>query len=82
MPRLMLGMRRINPSRVFFEFWDSEPGEGPDAGDGMTRWLTGDVIVLNYAPLYSPAPSNILVARLRREFTHGEVIGQFEVRWR
>ena len=81
-PELYFLMRRINPSRGFFEFWDSEPAEGPDAGDGMARWVTGDVIVLNYAPLYSPAPSNTLVARLRREFTQGEVIGQFEVRWR
>lgn len=70
-----------NPSGTIFEFISAGP-VGLDQTDGAGAWSTGTVVVLNHAPQFSPAPSDMLSAKLRREFPHGEDIGRFEVRWR
>ena len=69
-----------NPSGASFDFFT---GNGADPSDNeMAAWSKGEVIVLNHRPSFSPAPSDELLARLRREFAHGEEIGRFEIRWR
>jgi hypothetical protein len=70
-----------NPSGRLFEFFSNDstdPGRNADLG----VWLGGDVVVLNHRPSFSPAPSDALAERLRREFPYGEDIDRFEIRWR
>ncbi len=70
----------VNPSGALFDFFSEDAGRSGDGG--TAAWSKGNVIVLNHAPHFSPAPSERLTADLRREFPFGEVIGPFEVRWR
>ena len=63
----------VNPSGTLFDFFSA---------DEAAAWSKGRVIVLNYAPHFSPRPSEALVEKLRLEFPYGEQVGHFEVRWR
>jgi hypothetical protein len=69
-----------NPSGASFDFFSQNAAARHE--DEMATWSKGDVIVLNHWPSFSPAPSAELLAGLRREFSHGEEIGRFELRWR
>lgn len=64
-----------NPSGALFEFFSEAQPDDP------SRWLKGDVIIINHQPEFSPPPSAALVQTLRREFVYGEEIGRFEIRW-
>jgi hypothetical protein len=52
------------------------------ANDDADSWLKAQVIVVNHVVGPSGAPSIKLVTALRRAFSHGERLGQFEIRWR
>lgn len=71
----------VSPSGTLFDFLSENPAAHHE-DDNIADWARGDVIVVNHAPHFSPAPSDRLTASLRREFPYGEQIGHFEVRWR
>jgi hypothetical protein len=74
----------VSPSGILFDFFSRDGGRqsGAREEDEIAAWSKGEVIVLNHQPDFSPLPSEQVLARLRREFTGGEIIGPFEVRWR
>src|SRR5262249_49792949 len=69
----------VNPSGALFDFFGNA---GQLMDEDVSRWLKGDVIIVNHAPHFTPKPSEALLGALRREFTHGEDVGRFEIRWR
>ena len=79
-PQVYFLAGRTSPSGALFDFFSADAAG--DNGGNLVTWQNGDVIVLNHAPHFSPAPPEPVVARLRRTFQFGEQIGSFEVRWR
>jgi hypothetical protein len=73
----LLGL--FNPSGELFDFFS---GAAIEEHEQVETWSKADVIVVNHAPQFSPAPSEQLLTFLHREFTFGQQIGHFEVRWR
>jgi Dolichyl-phosphate-mannose-protein mannosyltransferase len=45
-------------------------------------WLRAEVVVVNHKPLFAKAPSQAVMTAVRREFSLGERLGPFEIRWR
>jgi hypothetical protein len=75
---------RVSPSGTLFDFFSRDDARqaATREQDEIAAWSKGDVIVVNHEPDFSPSPSEAVLALLRREFTEGEMIGPFEVRWR
>jgi hypothetical protein len=65
-----------NPSGRLYDTFSNS------ANDDATPWLKAQVIVVNHVIGPSGAPSTQLITALRRAFSHGERLGQFEIRWR
>jgi dolichyl-phosphate-mannose-protein mannosyltransferase len=65
-----------NSSGRLYDFLSGNVSDDADA------WVKAEVVVVNHAPPFSPAPSQGVLTVLRREFAHGEQHGSFEIRWR
>jgi hypothetical protein len=65
-----------NPSGRLYDVLSNNVSD--DAGP----WLKGSVVVINHQPAFAANPSQVVVTTLRREFSHGERFGPFEIRWR
>jgi Dolichyl-phosphate-mannose-protein mannosyltransferase len=74
----------VSPSGTLFDFFSGDGAQqsGSRDEDEIAVWSKGEVIVVNHQPDFSPVPSAQVLAYLRREFSRGETIGPFEVRWR
>jgi len=71
---------RFSPSGTLYEFFsESAPGRSTFE---RSRWTGADVVVVNHSPLFSSEVPPDVLSELRREFTQGELTGEFEVRWR
>ncbi len=66
-----------NPTGRLFDFFSDRADP-----DNPAPWNRGNTIVINHVPEFSPAPSELLVERLRRLFPQGQEFGKFELRWR
>jgi hypothetical protein len=74
----------VSPSGTLFDFFSGDGAQqsGSRDEDEIAVWSKGEVIVVNHQPDFSPVPSAQVLSYLRREFSRGENIGPFEVRWR
>ena len=71
---------QFSPSGRLFDFFSGQTGVTED--QRLAEWTRADVIVLFHGERFAPPLPESLVGRLRREFTQGESLPPFEVRWR
>jgi len=70
-----------NPTPYIYDFLSSST----ERHEQINRLLANPkvrVIVLNTTPALSSPPSETLQEKIARQFPHGEMVGNFEVRWR
>ena len=65
-----------NPSGRSYDFFSG------NASVDAAPWLKAQVVVVNHKPLFAKAPLPAVVTAVRREFSQGERLGPFEIRWR
>ena len=70
-----------NPTRVFFDFFNPEPEDGPWM-NRLVDTASLHAVVINTAPTFSPRLDESALTVLGRRFPAAQRIGKFEVRWR
>jgi hypothetical protein len=80
-PQVFFFSNRFNPSGALFDFL-AAGSTADEQLNNRAAWRGTDVIVINHVPPFSPRPSMQLVSDIRKAFSVGEFVGQFEVRWR
>ena len=71
---------QFSPSGRLFDFFSAESSGSDD--QVLAAWTDADVIVLYHGRRFSPPLSASLISKLRQEFSQGESVTPFEVRWR
>jgi hypothetical protein len=71
---------QLSPSGRLFDFFTDQAAMSDDAR--LAEWRRADVIVFFHGHRFSPPLPESLVSKLRQEFSRGEAIPPFEVRWR
>jgi len=71
---------QFSPSGRLFDFFSAQSAATEE--QRLAEWTRADVIVVFHGDRFSPQLPASLVSKLRHEFSRGESIPPFEVRWR
>jgi len=71
---------QFSPSGRLFDFFSAQSAATEE--QRLAEWTRADVIVFFHGNRFSPPLPASLVSKLRHEFSRGESIPPFEVRWR
>lgn len=79
-PELYFLTRQFSRSGTLYDFF-SEASSSAEYAQQF-GWFSADVIVVKHKRSFSPPLSATLLADLRKQYSHSESVGPFEVRWR